>query len=120
MNASVFVGADQCYILHELRVFTIIFKKCFPSGLDQETVISELVSCVISETRSIKKTEYTCEVSRRSRSWVKVDWTQKGRIAQRGSLDVRRRIRVSQPCVRCNFERGGRNVYAPLNLENSV
>ena len=115
MNASDFVGADQCYALPDLRVFTIICK-CFPSGLDQETVIGELVSCVISETRSIKETEYTCEVSRRSRSGVKVDWTQKGRIAQRGSLDVRRRTRVSQPRVRCNFKQGDRSVYAPLKL----
>ena len=30
------------------------FKGCFLSGLDQETVVSEIVSCVISEAKSIK------------------------------------------------------------------
>ena len=50
---------------------------------------------------------------------VKVEWTQKGRIAQRGCPDVRRRIRLSQPRVRYNFERGGRSVFAPLKLRSS-
>ena len=51
---------------------------------------------------------------------VKVEWTQKGRIAQLGRPGVRRRTRVSQLYVRYDFERGGRSVYAPIKLRSSV
>ena len=37
------------------RLFPLIFKEWFNNGLGQETVTDELVSCVISETRSIKR-----------------------------------------------------------------
>ena len=53
---------------------------CFPSGLDQDTVIYELVSCVIPETRIIKK-----RLATRVRHLVQqitVKWTQRGRVAQ--------------------------------------
>ena len=43
------------FILPDLGVFTRIYKEWFLIVLDQETVIGEPVSCVISETRSIKR-----------------------------------------------------------------
>ena len=50
MPVSVWTGL---FIL-ENDAFTI-FKEWFVSGLDQETVIGELVSCVLPETRGIKR-----------------------------------------------------------------
>ena len=55
------------------KLFSIIFKECFLSGLDQETAIGELVSCVFSETRSKKETGYTCEDARRAQITVKLN-----------------------------------------------
>ena len=40
-------------VLFDLGVFILIFKERFLSGLNQETVICELVSCVISETSEL-------------------------------------------------------------------
>ena len=45
-NDAYYVGKDW-----SITRFMVVFR----SGLDQETVIGELVSCVISETRSIKR-----------------------------------------------------------------
>ena len=53
------------------KLFSLIFKQWFLNGLAQDTVIGELVSCVISETRSIKR-EYMCDASRRAQITVKL------------------------------------------------
>ena len=82
-------------------------------------MIGELVFCVISDTRSIKRDWiHVDHLSEQIR--VKVEWTPKGRIAQRGRPIVSQRTSVSQPRVRYNFERGGRSVYAPLTLRSIV
>ena len=67
-------------------------------------MIGELVSCYLRNKEIMEK----------------VEWTQKGRIAQPGCPDVRRMTCVSQQRVRYNFERGSKSVYAPLNLGSNV
>ena len=61
---------------------------CFLSGPNQETMIGAIVSCDISETRSIKRDWIHVWSSQRAYHG-EVEWTQKGRVAQRGIPDVK-------------------------------
>ena len=86
--------------LPDLGVFTLIFKKWFLSGLDQETVIGQQLSCVISETNSIKRDAHVRQ-TRPAKSIGEVERSKEGRIAQHKRPDVRQRTRLSNPRVRC-------------------
>ena len=69
-------------------------------------MIGELVSRVILDTRSIKKTEYTCEASRR---------------ADQGESRMDREGSHSPEWVPGYiFERGGRIVHASLKIRSNV